>query len=67
MKAIQHFQQNRLPLETLSAITGGIRYFTTDQVERRRIRRQLRKMRITYSDAVIKCPITGERTYCIEW
>lgn len=67
MSFLKQFTMNRLSPDTLSSVKGGMRYFTKSQVERRRKRRQLRKMGIAYTDAVITCPVTGERTYCVEW
>lgn len=67
MKRIGHFKSNQLSKEATNDIKGGFRFFTQDESSQRTKRRQLSRQGKSYTSSVIICPVTKQRTHCIEW
>lgn len=67
MKRILQFESNKLSIEATETIKGGFRFFTQSEAVQRNKRRQLREQGKSYTCTVRVCPITRQRTHCVEW
>lgn len=67
MKNLSQFQENAISKSATANVKGGIRFTTLDRAKCKRKKIRLKARGVNFTKEVVVCPLTGIKTYCIEW